>query len=125
MFFPLVGSAIVTLMQSFTPSTTRKINPVSVAGAGVLCVWSIISFLLRLFKIESEFGGLRDLVNGLPYFWKVLFIQVPESVQSFLYSDRIGWLNLIQLVLVAIVVFSILAVVSNQVNLLRVVVVFG
>lgn len=123
--FPFVGGAIVQIVQNFPPSKSRKLNPVSIAGAGVLSVWSIISILLNLFKIELSFGGLRFLVFGVPNVWKVLFVPVPDSIRLLLYDERIGWLGLSQLVLVAIVVFSILAVVRNQISLLRIVSILG
>lgn len=102
----------------------------SLAGAIVLSVWSSLVLINRIIGIDI------NLIYGYTYFDKILFVPIPEFAVNLLYlpefADNLiycAWcedsFQLSDLLFVAIVVISVLALAQKKESLLKVVLILG
>lgn len=98
-------------------SDSKRINPISLAGAIVLSVWSSLVLISRIIGFDPP------LLYGRTYFDHILFVPIPEFAVSQL-SYR-GNSSLSDLLFVAIVVISVFALAQKKESLLKVVLILG
>lgn len=91
----------------------------SLAGAIVLSVWSLLVLINRIIRMNTF------LILGETYFDKILFVPIPEFALILLFSDRINSFRLSDLLFVAIVVISVLVLAQKKESLLKVLLILG
>ena len=91
----------------------------SLAGAIVLSVWSLLVLINRIIGMNTF------LILGETYFDKILFVPIPEFARILLFSDRINSFRLSDLLFVAIVVISVLVLAQKKESLLKVLLILG
>ena len=91
----------------------------SLAGAIVLSVWSLLVLINRIIGMNTF------LILGETYFDKIFFVPIPEFARILLFSDRINSFRLSDLLFVAIVVISVLVLAQKKESLLKVLLILG
>lgn len=99
---------------------TRRISPISNAGALLFLVWSALTIFGRNF----DFGVLNNFLGSL-IFIRIFSIEVPFDLVEFFFKYRVGVFALIDLFFVAIIVVSIFALIQKRESLFRVVFILG